>query len=584
MRPIILKRCGQVLATLLLAPVAFSCGGNSSAGAVPDALPKFVETSKQVGFTIAQGQRIKEPNCLFDPKLIVAQFPKVTPPAVSKDVARQCDPERSSGGAAAVDVNGDGLDDIVMTRIYNAPLLYLNTSTKDQVSFVDATKGTAFEKVPSSTNGVGYADIDNDGDQDVVITSLGGKQLYMFINDGTGKFTEEAVARGVAMIDGRPHSGMGVSFGDYNNDGWLDMHTNEWQPSDVSAYAVPSHSRLFKNLGASGKPGVFVDATKEAGVELESRVDLVYSFSSSFTDFDSDGNVDLMVASDFNTTRFYWNNGDGTFTNGTVDAELGKEENAMGLAVGFMGKPQKQVMMVTSIRAKADCDDASDLILTGNRLFEYSGKRVFSDITDKAGVRNGFWGWGTSFLDSTNAAKKEIASANGMDITWMPPSACYASDPFRFWVDNGNGVFTEKSIAAGIDINTPSKGVVIFDADNDGRQDMFVTRDANKPLFFHNQTPSVGAWLGITVQGTTTNRDGLGALVSVTAVEGEEPQLAYVGTSGSFLTHDGRVKHFGLGKLTTNIFQVKVTFPASGKEVVLNNVKSQQVINVTEPE
>jgi hypothetical protein len=133
-------------------------------------------------------------------------------------------------------------------------------------------------------------------------------------------------------------------------------------------------------------------------------------------------------------------------------------------------------------------------------------------------------------------------------------------------------VFTEKSIAAGIDINTPSKGVVVFDADNDGRQDMFVTRDANKPLFFHNQTPSVGAWLGVTVQGTTTNRDGLGALISVTTVEGEEPQLAYVGTSGSFLTHDGRVKHFGLGKLTTNIFEVKVTFPASGKEVVLNNV------------
>jgi hypothetical protein len=241
-------------------------------------------------------------------------------------------------------------------------------------------------------------------------------------------------------------------------------------------------------------------------------------------------------------------------------------------------------MMVTSIRAKADCDDASDLILTGNRLFEYAGKRVFSDITDKAGVRNGFWGWGVSFLDSTNAAKKEIASANGMDITWMPPSACYASDPFRFWVDNGNGVFTEKSIAAGIDINTPSKGVVVFDADNDGRQDMFVTRDANKPLFLHNQTPSVGAWLGVNVQGVATNRDGRGALVSVTSVEGEEPQLAYVGTSGSFLTHDGRVTHFGLGKLIKNIFEVKVTFPVSGKEVVLNNVEPQQVLDIIEPE
>lgn len=123
MRPLILKRCGQVLAALLLAPVAFSCGAGTSSGAEPDALPKFVEVSQQVGFTVSQGRRVKEPNCLFDPKLIVAQFPKVTPPAVSKDVARQCDPERSAGGAAAVDVNGDGLDDIVMTRIYDAPLL-----------------------------------------------------------------------------------------------------------------------------------------------------------------------------------------------------------------------------------------------------------------------------------------------------------------------------------------------------------------------------------------------------------------------------------------------------------------------------
>jgi len=514
----------------------------------------------------------------------MSKFPTVKPPAVSKEVARQCDPERSSGGAAAVDVDGDGLDDLVVTRIYDTPMIYINNSSDGKIAFVDSTKGSAFAKITTSTNGVGYNDIDNDGDQDIMMTSLGGPQAYLFINDGLGNFTEQALARGVAMIDGRPHSGMGVSFGDYNNDGWIDLHTNEWQPSDVSAYIVPSHSRLFKNLGASGKPGVFKDVTDEAGVALESRIDLVYSFSSSFTDFDGDGFPELAIASDFNTSRFYWNNGDGTFTNGTVDAELGKEENAMGLAVGFLGKVQKQVMMVTSIRAKPDCDDLSDLILTGNRLFQYAGNRVFNDITDTAGVRNGFWGWGVGFIDSKNAGKHEIASANGMDITWMPPSACYASDPFRFWVDSGDGEFTEQSLASGININTPSKGVVIFDANNDGRQDIFITRDANTPIFLENVTPSVGAWLKLKITGSASNRSAVGVRVSVTKVKGADPQLAIVGTSGSFLTQDGRFTHFGFGELKEKIYEVRVTFPVSGREVLFNNVSANQILEIVEPE
>ena len=573
---------GLLLTVVSLATTLISCGESQSF--VASAPPAFTDESLSAGFTVSQGRRVEEPNCLFEPKLIAAQFPKVTPPAVLSEVPRQCDPERSSGGAAAVDVNGDGLDDIVMTRIYNSPLLYLNTSTKKRVSFVDATKGSAFEKVPSSTNGVGYADIDNDGDQDVVLTSLGGKQLYMFINDGTGKFTEEAVDRGVAMINGRPHSGMGVSFGDYNNDGWLDMHTNEWQPPDVSVRAIQSHSRLFKNLGASGKPGVFVDATKEAGVELESRVDLVYSFSSSFTDFDDDGYVDLAIAMDFGLSRFYWNNGDGTFTEGTFNSHLSKESNGMGLAIGYFGKQQKLAMLVTSIRHRKECNTDTSFLYEGNRLLSYAGKRKFENVTDETGIRNSCWGWGANFIDTTNAGKSDVVTAAGMAVTWNDSPDCWMRDPIRLWLDNGSGNFSEKAKVAGIKNMEPSKGVIVFDADLDGRQDLFITRDANTPLFLHNTTARVGKWLGVKVLGNASNADALGAKITVTPTEGAAVMKAFVGTTGSFLTQDGATRHFGVNNLKGEIWSIKVDFPATKKSVVLKNVEPNQVITVMEPQ
>ena len=135
-------KLGLLLTVVSLAATLISCGESQSY--VASALPTFIDESQSAGFTVSQGRRVEEPNCLFDPKLIAAQFPKVTPPAVLSEVPRQCDPERSSGGAAAVDVNGDGLDDIVMTRIYNSPLLYINASTDTSVDIVRNRKSCGF--------------------------------------------------------------------------------------------------------------------------------------------------------------------------------------------------------------------------------------------------------------------------------------------------------------------------------------------------------------------------------------------------------------------------------------------------------
>jgi hypothetical protein len=170
-----------------------------------------------------------------------------------------------------------------------------------------------------------------------------------------------------------------------------------------------------------------------------------------------------------------------------------------------------------------------------------------------------------------------------MAITWESNTECYAKDPLRYWRNDGTGVFEERSAEAGFANDAPSKGVLFFDADLDGRIDLFVTRDAATPLFFHNRTPNVGAWLGIDVVGTRTNRDGIGAVVEVRATEGGPRQKGIVGTVGSFLTQDSRTMHFGFGRLDDPIAELVVRFPASGREVRLENLEPNRVITVEEP-
>lgn len=570
-----------------LAATAVGCLGPdkpASFGANPDALPKFVEIGRDLGFTVPQGARKKPPDCLFNPQVIADRFDKVVPPSVAIETTRQCDPERSSAGAAAVDVNGDGLDDLVVTRIYDHPLLYINESTPGEPAFRDATKGSGLDTLEASTNGVGFADIDRDGDQDVYLTTLAAEQAYLLVNDGTGVFTEEAIARGAAMVDGYPHAGFGVTFADYDNDGWVDLHTNEWQPADVARYNQPSHSRLMRNLGAEGKPGYFLDVTNESGASIESRIDLVYSFSSSLTDFDGDGWPDLAVIADFDTTRFFWNNGDGTFTENTYQSNLGGEENGMGLAVEFWGDDPKPAMFITSIRAKSGCDDEGETLRTGNRMYVYDGDRKFRDVTDLTGLRNSLWGWGTTTLDATNSGKRDYVSASGMIISWNAGQYCYADNPFRYWVADADGVYTDVAASIGAAETKPTKGTVAFDADRDGRTDLFVTRDADTPLFFHNVTPNVGAWLDVRVTGVGSEVNGTGAIVSVKVTPEAPVRKSFVGTIGSFLTADSRLIRFGLGQLAAPIHEVRIDFPATGKSVVVNDVDANQILEVVEPE
>lgn len=548
----------------------------------PAAVASFVEVSQSLGLTVPQGAVAVEPNCLFNAKKITARFPKVVPPRVSKDIARQCDPEHSSGGAGAVDVNGDGLDDLVFTRTNGSPLLFMNHSTPGHPAFTNESTSSGFAALTEPTNGVGAVDVDNDGDQDIFLSVFAAPHMYLLINDGHGHFADDAVARGIGMVDGMPHAGTSISFGDIDNDGWIDVHTNEWQSNEVFQYGVPSHSRLFRNLGASGKPGVFQDITDFAGVGIESRIDNVYSFASTLNDFDGDGFDDLAIAADFNTSRLFWNNGDGTFTEDTIGAGVADEENGMGLAVGFLHRSTRPALMVTSIMATSACEDESQLQRTGNRLYVYNKNRSFDNVTDRAGVRDGGWGWGAAFFDSRNSGSLDIVSAVGMNIDWDALRDCYKKGPVRYWTNDGDDMFSENAAAAGLVAGRPSKAVVISDLDRDGRLDVVMTRDEATPRVFMNHTKKVGHFVDVLVSGTISNADARGAIVSVKQNPNDSARLAFVGGSSRFLSSDSRVVHVGLGRASSKISELSVYFPASKKTVTLHNVTVDTLVKVQE--
>lgn len=573
--------------SVLVVAAALGCSGEGAKlkPVTPDALPTFVEMGREAGFTAAQGVRNDTSDCLFSKANLTPSFPDIKETGVAAGLRfNQCAPERLSSGAAAVDVNSDGLDDIVFTRIDGHPILYVNESKPGRPAFVDATEGSGFDLIDGATNGVAFADIDNDGDPDVALSGMATKQMFLMINDGTGKFTEEASTRGVAMLDDQPHAGMGVSFGDYDLDGWVDMHTNEWQSSIVARLGVPSHSRLFRNLGAEGKPGVFEDVTEAAGTRVDSVIDTTWTFSSMFADFDGDRYPDLAVVADFNTTKMFWNDGDGTFTNKTYEANLGGEENGMGLAVGFAGRDQRPTMFISSIKSISNCNDDSGVEGTGNRLYAYAENRTFDDVTDFAGVRDGGWGWGASFIDATNSGWTDLVQASGVDEPWTQPSGCHAKDPVVYWRNDGTDVYDEVASRVGVVETKPTKAVVVFDADADGRNDLLVTRDADTPLFFHNTTPNVGYRLDLRIKGTTSNHDALGAVVSVTETDGGPTKKYLVGTTGTFLAQDSSLLRIGLGGEVEPVHKVEVYFPTSQRTVVLNDVERNTVVDVVEPD
>lgn len=539
---------------------------------------RFVDATTTAGVGYCQGVRRNPPRCRFNPAALQRRFPTFEGAQAVFESRDACTPERQTGGVAVGDADGDHRPDVYVTRLDGPGILFHNTG---RGRFVDVTARSGLDHLSEPSNGAGWADIDNDGAEDLFVTTIAGHRMYFFHNDGHGHFTEEAVDRGLALPGDAPRAAQSVNFGDYDRDGYLDVHLTEWRMFDLGPN-LTSVARLLHNRGARD-PGHFDDVTVAAGVNLEQPTRPAWSFASAFSDLDGDGLPDLYVASDFGTSRLFWNEGNGHFSDGTKTAGVGTEENAMGLTIADYDGDGRPDIFVSSIFDPLERCDLGNCNhgRTGNRLFRNLGGRRFADVTDAAGVRDGGWGWGAAFVDTTNSGRLDLVQTSGVDFP-AQRFPQFLDGPTYAWTNAGDGSFVRTDQQNGLTAPGPGKGLAVLDADGDGRMDVFVVRDGGRPVLAMNRSAVANAWLGVRLVGTRSNRDALGAIIEVQARPGGPVRRIEYGSVSHFLGQSESTAHVGLGALEGPVASVTVRWP-SGAVSQLHEVKARRTILVEEP-
>ncbi|MBZ5655064.1 MAG: CRTAC1 family protein [Acidobacteriia bacterium] len=491
------------------------------------------------------------------------------------------------GGAALLDYNNDGLLDIFFVnggRI-TSPIqvpdnfdrhdpLYWNRlyrQNKDG-SFTDVTQQAGLANVGDGNYGMGVAvgDYDNDGYPDLFVTNYGKNILYH--NNGDGTFTDVTAKAGVAG------GGWSVSVGffDYDNDGKLDLFVTrymEWDTQhskdcggDFHTYCPPGEfprttNILYHNRG----DGTFEDVSVRSGIAAKKGRGLGVAFA----DYDGDGFTDIYVSNDGMQQHLWHNRGDGTFT------EVGLESGA-GLNVD--GGPLSGMGVVFQ---DYDNDGRPDVLVTTlprqtYGVFHNDGDGSFSDRGRETGVAmlSGVTsGWGVGLEDFDNDGQKDLFVAQGHvldNVEKIDPSLHYL-EPTLLAL-NRNSRF--ESVNPGTDALTASRGAAFGDLNNDGWIDVVTTVLGGHAQVLMNRGGS-SHWLTITLRGTRSNRDGLGARVRVNG------QTRFATTAGSYLSASDKRLHFGLGAAGTA--KIEVAWP-SGIHQTLNDVHADQFLEVVEPE
>ena len=479
------------------------------------------------------------------------------------------------GGVAVGDYDGDRLLDVYITRRDTADMLLRN---RGDGTFENTTANAGLDvDLPSS--GPAWLDIDDDGDLDLYVTVLGGGRHYLFVNEG-GVFTEEAVLRGASIDNPINHAGFSAAFGDYDRDGYLDLHVTEW--TQMVPTGERSNARLLRNLGEQS-PGFFEDVTDAAGVSLdELSPGRATSFASALTDLDDDGWPDLPVVADFGTSRLFWNDQGRGFVDGTDAAGVGTDENGMGNALGDYDGDGDLDWFVTSIfDPDYDCRPPCDWGASGNRLYRNDGGRRFTDVTDEAGVRHGFWGWGASFFDYDNDGDLDLVMTNGTVFPEHQVEDEFNVDPMRLWRNDG-GTFTEVADEAGLTDTGPGKGLAVFDYDDDGDLDVIVVNDPGGPKLFRNDGGNEKSFLRVRLVPRSASARGIGARVSVRVTPDGPLAVREIRGGNQFLGQNETIAHFGLGSGIDEVAEIRVRWPTTGLETVVENTPANTTVEVME--
>ena len=505
------------------------------------------------------------------------------------------EPPETIGGAVAEDFDGDGWVDLFVLRGGEAPsLLYMN---QGDGTFTEEGNARGADLPTKLGAAAAAADYDNDGDIDIVVSKQRAPH-YLLINDGSGQFTVDAT-----MLTAPETFATSPSWGDVDNDGMLELVLGTWIPKTAQAYDTsskasndrPSQVGLNPTMGVNGLTHLFMYRNTGQGrlepyeFRIAPAIDL-WVFSPRFADLNGDGLTDLAVVADFMMSRLYLNVGDGMFEFDADTTDILTEENGMGAAIGDYDNDGDLDWFVTSIYGHP-----SPPAPTGNRLYRNDAGMVFADVTSDAGVRDGSWGWAASFGDLDNDGDLDLYHVNG----WIKKDGLgspeeFNNQPARLFENLGDGGFHEVAGQVGAGDRGQGRGVILFDYDNDGDLDIFITnnheyivdehmpwsgRSPAAPALLRNDTLNGNHWLKVTLEGSPPlHRDGIGSRVYVTT--GDVTQMRELHASTNYLTQEpGRIAHFGVGPVAI-IDEVRTEW-VDGEITILTNVQADQHISIS---
>jgi enediyne biosynthesis protein E4 len=509
--------------------------------------------------------------------------------------------ETNGAGAAFLDYDNDGwLDALVLsgTRLQEgsratqtfppgkAPLSRLYRNNHDG-TFSDATSRAGLTAT-GWASGVCAGDYDNDGWLDLFITYYGQNVLYR--NRGDGRFEDITARAGLPAAGTR--WGSGCAFIDYDRDGRADLFVANYLRFDLAAAAEVGQGPncLWKgipvNCGPRGLPtdtnllfhnegnGAFRDVSAASGV---AGVTGRYPMTAAAADLDGDGWIDIYVACDSTASILYRNNRDGTFTDAAVESgvaysENGAQQAGMGVAVGDFNTDGLLDLVKTHF-----ADDIP-------ALYRNLGKGLFEDVAAASGigVLNRYVEWGAGMPDLDNDGRPDLVYVTGN--VYPEVEALLAQYPHRgprVIFRNVDGArFEQATLVSGAGPVTPhsSRGTAFGDFDNDGDVDILVFNMNEPPSLLRNDYTGPNHWLEVKLEGTTSNRAALGAVVRVTASGRTQAQAVL--SQASYYSHDDLRLHFGLGSAAA-AETIEVRWP-SGRTETLKDVRGGRVVMIKE--
>lgn len=488
-----------------------------------------------------------------------------------------------SGGAAVIDLNNDGYEDLFLCGGRNQqPMLLRNNpdaqNYEDRFTNIINSSGIS---IPQGvmTFGAAVGDYNNDGWQDLIVTTDETSRNFLYRNNGDGTFSEVSQQLGMSEVS----MSMSASWGDVNQDGWIDLYVMNY--IDDTDVCLPNY--FYINQEGKG----FVQVAANYGID-----DQGCGLACTFSDYDGDGDVDLFVANDFGMNF----SSNALFRNEYPEAKFTDVRNETGFNAAIFG------MGVEG--GDYDKDGDFDYYVTNighNPFYEYQGSDIFVEKAVELGIddtrtnpddpSSGLTvGWGINWIDYDNDTDVDLYVSNGF-LAPVPGINTEYTDESRMYRNNDDGTFEEVGEELGLNYPWISRGSAHVDFDRDGDLDLLTTVTRANPVdpsyngdewyqLFENQLDNGNNWLQVKLIGSTSNALAQGAKVKAYLNNGDLLLREITSGGGSYLSQSTLVKHFGLGQMAS-VDSIVVEWPSSVRNTVLSagEIKINSRITIIEP-